>query len=393
MDTGDANYIKKLNRKILIEEIIRNKSLSRSTLARITGLNKATVSVQISDLLHENIVIEKSEGELVTRGRKPILLEINGDAGYSIGIDIDADNINIIFTTLMGKPFHKMVLKDYQLGQITNQLIDAISPIINKFNRLYQPIGLVGVGVSIHGIVNNKNDIIFTPNQQWSNINITEKLIEAFQTTVFVDNNANFSVFAEQVYENYLSDLFCITLHSGIGLGIISENKFYRGYQGFAGEIGHMIIESDGGICACGNKGCWELYASEKVLSKKLLERFPTLSLPDGIKDLSQDEDYLAILDDYLNYLAIGLNNVINIFNPEKIILSGSIINGNSPYISKIQDKLTSKINNYREISASKLGPDASALGGAASALKNFFGVTMINFNDYNYLDSDILKT
>ncbi|WP_171038213.1 ROK family transcriptional regulator [Aquibacillus sediminis] len=387
MNTGDASYIKKLNRKILIEELIKNKSLSRSKLARITGLNKATVSAQVSDLLHEQIVVETNEGASVTRGRKPILLEINGDAGYSIGIDIDEIHMNIIFTNLQGKPFYRINLSinDISLDHVADFLVEVLSPVIDQFNQSYHPIGLVGVGVGIHGIVNNKNEVVFTPNQKWSTINISERLEAAFHTVVSTDNNANLCVFAEHVYEEPLADLFSITLYSGIGLGIVNDNKIYRGFKGFAGEIGHMIVKSNGDRCPCGNRGCWELYASERSFTNELKTRFPSLPLPEGIDAMVNDSTFKAILDDYLHYLAIGLNNIINIFNPEKIILNGEILNGHLPYIDEIQNKLTSKINNYQEIRASYLGADACALGGAALALKNFYDVDMINFVEYNY--------
>ncbi|MBU8906332.1 ROK family transcriptional regulator [Desertibacillus haloalkaliphilus] len=386
MRTGDASYIKKMNRKILIEEIIKNSSLSRSDLARITGLNKATVSAQINDLLNEQIVRELSEGESTTRGRKPILIEINESAGFSIGMDIDDDHINIIFTNLKGKPFHQfeLTIEHYDLDQITEQLINELSPLIKKYKHTHHPIGLVGIGGGIHGIVNNDDEIIFTPKQQWSNIYISDKLEDAFQTRVYIENNANLSVFAEQVYDEYLSNLFCVTLHSGIGLGIVSENNIYHGYQGFAGEIGHMIIESNGRVCTCGNQGCWELYASENALKKKLSEKDPSLSL-DNLPTVLTTPKYKQIFDDYLDYLAFGLNNIINIFNPEKLIINGSIINHHSALIEEISAKLNSKINNYRILKISSLGKDACVLGGASLALKHFYDVNVIHFANYDY--------
>ncbi|WP_077325435.1 ROK family transcriptional regulator [Virgibacillus siamensis] len=387
MNTGGASYIKKINKKILVEEIIKNISLSRSDLARITGLNKATVSAQVSDLMNDYIVIEKNAATSKAPGRKPIILEINENAGYSIGIDIDDVHLKVIFNNLKGKSFHKLTidLKTFHFDHVINLLIDNVLPFIEKFNLQYKQIGLVGVGVGIHGIVSNNNEIIFTPKQQWSHINIKSKLEEVFKANVHVDNNANLSAFAEQAYFEQIPDLFCITLHSGIGLGIINGNKIYRGYQGFAGEIGHMIINSGGEQCSCGNNGCWELYASENSLVKKLTNKFPLISLPDDIEKLRDDNEFEAILDEYFDYLAAGLNNIINIFNPEKIILNGSIINGNSPFIGNVRQRLKSRMNNFRDIKASNLGEDACALGGAVIALRNFFGVNLVDYTAYDY--------
>lgn len=385
MQTGDAGYIKQLNRKILIKEIIRNKSLSRSDLARSTGLNKATVSAQVNDFLKEQIVIEKYDNESINRGRKPIILEINGEAGFSIGVDIDTTEISILFMNLTGKVLHtfKFEIEFESHHQLIAQLIHNLIPFIQKYNHTHKPLGLVGVSIGVHGIVNNKEEIIFTPKEDWNNIAIKQPLEEALQTTVYIDNNANLSVFAEQVFDEHIADLFCITLYSGIGLGIINKNEIYRGYQGFAGEIGHMIVESHGEICACGNKGCWELYASEKALLASLGKKHPSLSLEEALE--SHWHQPVDAINDYLDYLAIGLNNVINIFNPEKVILNGSIINGNSPFITTITDRLQSKMNSFREIRASKLGEYSCTLGGAAFAIKNFFEIDTIDFTAYDH--------
>ncbi|MFZ4453968.1 ROK family transcriptional regulator [Salibacterium aidingense] len=394
MDTGDASYIKQLNRRILIEEIIKNISLSRSDLSRNTGLNKATISVQVNELINENIVVEKTEGESVTRGRKPILLEINGRAGYSIGIDIDELSIHLAFCDLKGNLFHKqsIPLETADFDEVLHQLLHHLSSAVSHFNEQYHPIGLIGIGVGIHGIVSNTNEIIYTPKQQWSHLHVENKLKETFDTPVYVDNNANLCVFAEQVYYEHIPDLFCITLYSGIGLGIINNHDIYRGYHGFAGEIGHMIVEPEGLPCPCGNKGCWELYASENILKKKLNGRYPGLSAQESIERLLASTEEDELLDQYLDYFAIGLNNIINIFNPEKIILNGAIINGHTHFIDKLEEKLTSKFNNYLQIRASCLGDDACALGGAAVALKNFFGVNILNHVNYHYFKSDLLE-
>jgi predicted NBD/HSP70 family sugar kinase len=386
MKTGDASYIKQLNREILIKEIIKNKSLSRSDLARITGLNKATVSSQVNDFIAEQIVIEEFDNKSTNRGRRPIILKINGIAGYSIGIDIDANHISVLFMNLNGETFEKFNIQIQldNLIQATNHLIDHLTPLVEKFNSIYHPVKLVGITVGIHGIVNDKEEIIFTPKQEWSNFNIKSQLEQAFHTKVYVDNNANLSVFAEQVFEEPMANLFCITLYSGIGLGIISENKIYRGYQGFAGEIGHMVVESNGLECPCGNKGCWELYASEKALTEALGISGNKISLEKAL----QLPENKVILQEYLHYLAIGLNNVINIFNPEKIILNGAMIHGYFPLITEITKRLHSKMNSYKEIKISKLGEYSCVLGGAAFALKNFFEIDTINFSAYGYFEN-----
>ncbi|PRO66493.1 ROK family transcriptional regulator [Alkalicoccus urumqiensis] len=384
MNTGDAAYIKKMNRRILMEELIKNGRLSRSELSRATGLNKATVSVQVNDLIEEGFFVERSIGETTTRGRKPILLEINRQAGFSIGIDIDADSLLIVFAdfngTVIQQESHE--LPSQEMEDITALLEELLTPKIRELEKTYTPHGLVGIGVGIHGIVSTDEQIVYSPRPHWQDQEIEQKLAELFQTEVHIDNNANLSVFAEQVYSEFISDLFCLTLYSGIGLGIIQDHNIYRGYQGFAGEIGHMIIQPDGKICACGNQGCWELYASERSLKQQLEQEYPLLTEAERIEKVFQSSSSEPLLAYYIKYLAAGVNNIINIFNPEKIVINGSIFNENPEIIGMIQEKLHSRFNHYREIRTSTIGRPACALGGAALALKEYFDIQIMVHHD-----------
>ncbi|MCP3027656.1 ROK family transcriptional regulator [Halobacillus sp. A5] len=390
MSTGDSAYIKTLNRRILIENIIKYRSISRSDLARLTGLNKSTVSAQVLQMMKENLIIEKQAGVTSNRGRKPILLEINGKAGYSIGIDFDENSIQIQVTDLLGHSIHSLRLnnKNNTPSKAMELINKTVRDLIQTFNEQYDAIGLIGIGVGIHGIVARSDDIIFTPKMDLSNLQIKQELENTFEVPVFIDNNANLCAYAEQVYTSSVSDLFCITMYSGIGLGILKDSEIYRGFQGFAGEIGHMIVEKHGRECPCGNKGCWELYASEKALLHELEA--------EGLKLREIDEEnvehitkhYPRLMESFFDYMAVGLNNIINIFNPETIIINGHLLNNNQSLIDELTDRLTSRMNNYDKITSSILGKDACSLGGAMIALKYYYDVQTLDFTAYTHFQN-----
>ncbi|MFD2639104.1 ROK family transcriptional regulator [Piscibacillus salipiscarius] len=388
MSTGDAQYIKNLNRRILIEHVIKEQTLSRSDLARVTGLNKATVSAQISKLIDDGIIRETKVGHIDSPGRKPILIEMNGQAGYSIGIDIDANEFRFVFIDLKGKPIERKVVPIDQgdVDEIISIIQYHLKPLIETYNESHKPIGLTGIAVGIHGIINSYDQIVFTPNQKWQYSNFKSKFEEVFNVPVVIDNNANLSAYGEQVYYENIQDLFCITLYSGIGLGIINNSKIYRGYDGFAGEIGHMVVNPDGELCSCGNKGCWELYASERALRNRFNAKFG--SMPQNPAEIFEKPKYESELDSYIQYLAIGLNNIINIFNPQRIVLNGAMINQNPEVIQSIERHLKSKINSYETIHLSHLGEFACALGGAALVLKNYLNINTLDFVEYEYFNS-----
>lgn len=385
MSTGDANYIKHLNRRILVEHIVKEGALSRSDLSRKTGLNKATVSAQVSSMIDDGIVTETKVGDMTTPGRKPILIEMDGDSGFSIGVDVDDKEVRVVFVDLRGKPIHTEVIRngDKDIDRLVSEVKDYLTPLIERFESSHHPIGLTGICLGIHGIINNEDEIEFTPKQQWTHVNLKERLEKEIDAPIYIDNNANLSAFGEQVYFENIPDLFSITLYSGIGLGIINDHTIYRGFRGFAGEIGHMVIEPHGPACQCGNNGCWELYASERALKEKLA----SLGKGDDYEELLSHPEAAEIIDEYIEYLGYGLNNVINIFNPQRIVLNGALINQNPDFVERIEKTLHSKMNSYETIRISKLGEYACALGGAAYVLKNYLDVNTLDYVHYNFFE------
>ncbi|GEK58247.1 hypothetical protein CHL76_08800 [Marinococcus halophilus] len=377
MHKGDWNYIRNLNRRVILEEIVKNASLSRSELARITGLNKATISTQVNDLLEQGLVIETRTEALDTPGRKPIIIEMNENAGFTVGIDIDELSTNIIFCDLKGRRLHQkqLHLDTYHFESMLDELIQQLQTEIGVFQNGSSIPPLAGIGVGIHGIVNNDSQIVYTPKQQWVDLDVKTRLEQAFDAPVHVDNSANLSVYAEHVYAKHGSDLFCLTLYSGIGLGMVKDSVIYRGYQGFAGEIGHMIIEPDGKPCPCGNHGCWELYASNKAFFKLLHESGDEFHTQEQVSKHLETTDAEQEIAEYIFYLSIGVNNVINIFNPERIIINSPLFASMPELLDRVEASLQSKFNNYDELKISGLNEDACALGAAALAFKKFLGV------------------
>ncbi|WP_169865039.1 ROK family transcriptional regulator [Sutcliffiella halmapala] len=383
MNTGDATYIRHLNRKIILEKIMQHKNISRAELAKITGLNKATVSSQISTLLEENLLYEK-HSDISSGGRKPIILSINESAGYSLGIDIDTSSINLIVTDLVGSILYHSItpLDEHGFTYIENLLISLIKDV--KETLPDTTYGIVGIGIGVHGIVKNNQLIVFTPYHQWRNVDLKASLETTFQIPVAIENNANLCALAEQVYSEKNSNLVCVTTYSGIGLGIIFNHQLFKGFDGFAGEVGHMIIEPEGVSCSCGNKGCWEQYASEKVLLNTIASKMDLeVCTVEDINRWVQAEHVLveAAIEEYSRYLAIGLNNIINFINPETVILNSDLFSSYPDIVCKIQKYLTSSMNHYKDIRASTLGKNACVLGGSALAMKDFFGVDLLNFS------------
>lgn len=382
MVTGDSAYIKKINRSLIIQKIIEHGLISRADLSKITGLNKATISVQVADLLQEGLVYETQQ-EHNTVGRRPIMLSINENAGYVLGIDLDYKSIIYTVSNLKGKP---VSVNEYK---VDSEDYDSIIKTIIKKIKVYQldfsdqPYGIVNVVVGIHGTVNKKDESIrFIPRYKWHQKHIKEDLQKELNIPIFVENNANLSAYAEKVFKHHHSNnLLTVILTSGIGSGMIIDGELHKGFHGYAGEMGHMIIYPNGDACRCGNHGCWELYASEPSLLRKLEAELQqtNITIP-VVKKLLQSNHPVAksYVDQYLNYVSIGLNNIINLYNPETVVINSRILNVYPGSIEKIKNRLISSVSEYGEIVLSELGKESCVLGACALGIQHFLEVPSI---------------
>ncbi|MFE7061322.1 ROK family protein [Sutcliffiella sp. NPDC057660] len=383
MNTGDASFIRQLNRKIILEKIMQHKSISRAEIAKLTGLNKATVSSQIADLVEEGLLVE-TYAEFSSGGRKPIFLSMNESAAYAVGIDIDVTCISIAATDLKGNIVTKEThpIEDSSFPAVEEKLktiileINATLP-VSRY-------GIIGIGLGVHGIVDNNQNIVYTPQHRWRNLDLKRSLESFFQVPVFIANNSNLCAVAEQVFSKESTDLVCITTYSGIGMGIIIQRKLFLGYEGFSGEVGHMIMEPDGRTCTCGNKGCWEQYASEKVLLQSIRERIGRTDC--SVEEIhrfmeSRIEELEEVIKDYTNHLAIGVNNIINILNPETVIINCEIFSHHPEILNKVKENLTSSMNHRKELKLSSLGKNACMLGASATVIKEFLKMDHIDWS------------
>ncbi|MEH7306598.1 ROK family transcriptional regulator [Neobacillus drentensis] len=382
MVTGDAAYIKKINRSLIIREIVKEGMISRADLSKSTNLTRATISAQVADLLEEGLIIE-TQLEHYSVGRKPIMLSLNGQAGYALGIDLDYGQITFTLSDLLGCPVSSNIiqLKTTDYTEIRHLLIQQINKLKAEFTT--SRYGIVGIVIAIHGLVTKDEVIHYVPRFQWHDINLKSDLEVEIDTPIYLENNANLSSFAERVYAHHETDnLLCATLYSGIGLGMMMNNEFFRGHDGYAGEIGHMIVVPEGKPCNCGNKGCWEKYASESSIFEHLAETRQISNLTyEHIQNwLNEgDEEVYELMEQFLFYLAIGLNNMINMYNPDVLVLDSELLRIFPNSLNKISENLNSSISHYRELMISTIGKKSCVLGACALAIKQFLDVPMLN--------------
>ncbi|WP_223588148.1 ROK family protein [Neobacillus bataviensis] len=237
--------------------------------------------------------------------------------------------------------------------------------------------------MGIHGTVKKDETISFVPHHKWYNKDLKGDLEKSVNTAVYVENNANLCAFAEKVFHFHQSnDSISLSMYSGIGLGFLFNGELIKGYHGFAGEMGHMIISPDGKPCNCGKNGCWELYASEASFFNNFSEIIdkPKLTYQD-IKSLviARNSAVMTQMDEYIMYVSIGLNNIINILNPEILVLNSELLKLLPDAMNTIKLNLKTSISNYKEIFISDLGTNACVMGACAIAIKKFLDIPELN--------------
>lgn len=384
MAAGDAALIKKINRSLILSEILQHGAISRAHLSKITKLTRATISAQAADLLEDQLIVEY-DIEYNQVGRKPTMLSLNGDAGYALGIDLERDQLTFVVTNLLGCP----VTVDVIAHDCTNYelTLELLTTQINSYRQQYSGCryGIIGIVISVHGLVTTEQTIHFIPRLGWQQAPLKQDLQTALGVEVHIDNNANLTAFAERTFVHHdTKNLISISLYSGIGMGMIVNDQYFSGHDGFAGEIGHMIVVPGGEACECGNQGCWEKYASENAVLAALSNLYPDeeLSYNFILQRCEQgDKQVIALMEQFIYYLSIGVNNVINIYNPDVVVLDSGLLRIYPDALSKIKAKLHSRVSHYHGLYISALGRTSCALGACAKSIGQLLDVPALSLS------------
>lgn len=378
----DKYTIRKQNEAMVLEQIILENEISRAHLSKITHLNKATISEITKKQLENQLIIETGIGDSSSSGgRKPILLRFNEQSAMVISIDLGYDYISSGIHYLNGDIIEKN-FSDHQFPTQENA-VSSILDIVEYYQTKYQQTyyGIVGLTIAIHGIV-DQNQIVFTPNYDLDQLALHQELAEQLDYPVFLENEANLTAIAEATFSSHHQHLVSISIHSGIGAGIIINGRLFTGPSGKAGEIGHMILIPDGKLCPCGNHGCIEQYASEKAILQQYaqLTKKENCSLQELKFDLEQgDMKATAFIKQAAKYLSIGINDLIVAFAPDVIFINSPLVEAIPDFTNMIQNEITSKFSKGIDITSSKLGYDAILFGGASVAIRAFLGIQQLN--------------
>lgn len=391
--TGNSKFLKQMNQANVLDLIRVHRAISRAELAEMTGLSPTAAGVITSVLLKKGYIHETGIGES-SGGRRPILLGLKPNSYYTVGIDLDAGDINLMILDITGRIVHEETKSfDNELppGMVMKIINKAAEAALEKLNIDRKKV--LGIGISIAGIVDEKNrEVLLAPNLSWENTRLSLEPFEGLNVPLYVQNEARCSAIAENWLGTCqgIDDFVCINIRSGIGSGIFSGGKLFSGIYGSAGEIGHITVKENGAKCGCGNFGCLETIASTTGMIKKAKEYIKQgkiqglNSKPDfNFENLVEaarkgDAAAILILDESARYLGIAISYIINILNPARVVIGKEFTKYADLVLDDIKAVVESKtlkiaVSNI-SIETSCLGEKSSALGAAIIPLKVLFG-------------------
>lgn len=385
--------IRNKNISVILQTIIIEKEISRADLSKITGLNKPSVSEITKKLIDKHIILETGYGLSGTNGgRKPVLLTFNTTVASCIAINIDKDVIRFDLRYIDGSLIKKLVYPYAEfitkiISFDNNQLIKFLCHNIDYLLNIdtISNYGIQGISIAVHGIV-YKGKIVFTPNYALDKLDLFSILKSKYDIPIFINNEANLSALGEYTFSSTTTSLVCISIHSGIGAGIISNGEMLIGTKGYIGEIGHSIISPNGKECPCGNRGCLEQYISKQVMYNKLRDYFKEdVSFTNLINYWKHGESFVTkLLEYYINLLSIEVNNIICMFDPPILILNSKLFYHIPELINYLKEKLTNRLYKSTSIKISKLNDDAISLGCISIVARDFLKIDCLKLTTFD---------
>jgi predicted NBD/HSP70 family sugar kinase len=327
-----------INRRIVLNLIRTHQPISRADLARHSGLQRSTVSVIAEQLIKERWITEGANGH-TPRGRRPRFLHLNKERVGIIGI-----NVRPVTTTLALADLDANFLSQDSLStpQDPKQFLAELVPRVRKLMDSRTELTCEGIGVSLPGRVDlATKQIVFAPNLGWRDFDLKTPLEKATGQPVELENAANSCALSEICFGRRaegLRNLVIVTVSEGIGCGLILNHQLVQGSTGTAGEFGHAALIPDGLECSCGNRGCWEMYASNSAAVRYYTQASApsrgrttataekTISF-DHLMQLAGQGDSKAVeaLEQMARYLGLGIAPLVAGLAPDMIVIVGEV--------------------------------------------------------------------
>lgn len=390
---GQPELLKEINRARALDILLEARVISRPQLAKRTGLSRATIAILIDELLQAGLVHERGLGDS-GGGRPPVLIEFNPEAALALGARLRDHRWGIVLTNLDAEVVRHLEtpLSDLSPATAIAALQTGVAEITDGVDRSRL---LPAIGLGTPGLVDMSSGIVKTAvDVGWFDVPIRAMAEEALGMGVYVANRSKVGALAELWCgrEQNVQNLIYIAIGTGIAAGVVIQGQLYMGANSSAGELGHVTVLPDGPMCACGNRGCLQALASGPAIANRaraqlrsnsdslllaLAEGHPERIMAETVFAADEQGDELAcrVVEETAAYLGIAVANLVNLFNPELIVLGGPV--GQNGYVlleplrAEVQRRAMAYPLAAARIVTSTLGPDAGAIGAAVLVLQH----------------------
>ncbi len=377
--------------------------IPRIELADQTGISRATVTTITAEFMRHGLVEEvaRIENELdARRGRPRVDLKIRGAARLVAGLKISSQSMSLVLLDFEGARLNSLKKRLGAAANSPDGLATAICDAIGQLTRSAgRNIGDVsGVGVGIAGVVQASTGFVhWSPSLTQRNVEFGALLSATLGMPAFVDNDANLVAMAEKTLGLGRShtDFIVVTIESGVGMGLVINGELYRGARGCGAEFGHTKVHLDGALCRCGQRGCLEAYVGDYALLREAMtmpEADPHADAGatiEGLLEAARAGDAMArsIVERAGRMFAMGLANLVNIFDPQLIILAGEQMQFDHLYAEAVITEMRKSIVQIDkpppEVVIHKWGDQMWAHGAAAYALDQVSELALSELGDH----------
>lgn len=368
------------NEKLVLKEIFNHQNISRTEISKNLGINKATISSILNKLKSKSLVREVGEGDSTkSGGRKPILLKVNHLYGYFISLDLTYSSVEVMYNYFDGNVIQH---ESYKLpNDNVSSILDILKEHVDVREKHDTIHGLLGMSVSIHGVVDNDQNVIYLPFHKTDGVSITEMLKDFAQVPVMIENEANLSALYERNFKHSLpiNNLIALSIHKGIGAGLIINNKLYRGANGEAGEIGKTLVSKVSNNVETYHK-IEDIFSQEALLQNLSHQLGETLTLSKLIQYYKERNSVVVQeMEQFINKIAILIHNLNTQFNPNAFYVNCPLINEMPEILEEIKEQFKQYSRNEIQIKLNSNVKYATLLGGTLAIIQKCYKLKTFN--------------
>jgi N-acetylglucosamine repressor len=330
---------REVNRRILLNLVREHQPISRADLARRLGMSRGMVSSIVKELIDLGLVEEGATGA-VPRGRKPKLLHIRGHDRLALGIDVRRRHTHVLLSDFGGS---EIAVEMFRTPAVLDELLDELQRRVVRLIEAHSDLGeCKGIGLVVPGLVDvDSGEVLHAPTLGWKHVDVRARLAERVPVPVHIERDTVACALAKiwmSRQERHRGNFVYVTVSDGVGAGLVVNGEVVRGRGHAAGEFGHLPLNLDGPRCFCGNRGCWEAYASNRATVGRYLGRDltahqngdPPSESEVVVEDIiarmgSGDAAARRALEETGRYLGIGIAGIVNALSPEEIIVGGEV--------------------------------------------------------------------